>query len=201
MSDAVEQLTLFDLDICAGRMYLEPSPAEPQKARTSVLSWRKLLELKTVPVQCLDLTPGHGNLLGQSFWEINSAWLGVSWTLSTGVSPSVAKESSLSQILQDNPPRKYYLSRTACLGILRRADARGKELPFQPYLTQRRWRSGWTGLSMCSDSWFFCGRRFLSGKYWIRRGGCAYAERNRQRKLHALDPLPQRPGRQCDGLQ
>ena len=131
MSDAVEQLTLFDLDICAGRMYLEPSPAEPPKARTSVLSWRKLLELKTVPVQCLDLTPGHGNLLGQSFWEINSAWLGVSWTLSTGVSPSVAKESSLSQILQDNPPHKYYLSRTACLGILRRADARGKELPSQ----------------------------------------------------------------------
>lgn len=131
MSDAVEQLTLFDLDICAGRMYPEPSPAEPQKARTSVLSWRKLLELKTVPVQCLDLTPGHGNLLEQSFWEINSAWLGVSWTLSTGVSPSVAKESSLSQILQDDPPHKYYLSRTACLGILRRADARGKELPFQ----------------------------------------------------------------------
>ena len=131
MSDVVEQLTLFDLDICAGRMYPELSPAEPQKARTSALSWRKLLELKTVPVQCLDLTPGHGNLLGQSFWEINSAWLGVSWTLSTGVSPSVAKESSLSQILQDAPPHKYYLSRTACLGILRRADARGKELPFQ----------------------------------------------------------------------
>lgn len=131
MSDVVEQLTLFDLDICAGRMYPVLSPAEPQKARTSALSWRKLLELKTVPVQCLDLTPGHGNLLGQSFWEINSAWLGVSWTLSTGVSPSVAKESSLSQILQADPPHKYYLSRTACLGILRRADARGKELPFQ----------------------------------------------------------------------
>ena len=48
MSGAAEQLTLFDLDICAGRMYLEPSPAEPPKARTSVLSWRKLLELKTV---------------------------------------------------------------------------------------------------------------------------------------------------------
>lgn len=41
------------------------------------------------------------------------------------------KECSLSQILQADPPRKYYLSRTACLGILRRADARGKELPFQ----------------------------------------------------------------------
>jgi len=37
----------------------------------------------------------------------------------------------LSQILQDAPPRKYYLSRTACLGILRRARERGKELPPQ----------------------------------------------------------------------
>jgi hypothetical protein len=26
-------------------------------------------------------------------------------------------------------PEKYYLSQKACLGILRRADARGKELP------------------------------------------------------------------------
>ena len=33
--------------------------------------------------------------------------------------------------LQDDPPRKYYLSKTACLGILRRAEARGKELPPQ----------------------------------------------------------------------
>lgn len=37
----------------------------------------------------------------------------------------------MSQILQDDPPRKYYLSRTACLGILRRARERGKELPPQ----------------------------------------------------------------------
>ncbi len=51
--------------------------------------------------------------------------------LNSGVSPSVARESSLSQILQDDPPRKYYLSKTACLGILRRAEARGKELPPQ----------------------------------------------------------------------
>ena len=129
MSDAVEQLTLFDLDTWSGKMC--PEPSVPREAKTSGLSWRKLSELKLVPVQCLDLTPGHGNLLGQSFWEINSAWLGESWMLNSGVSPSVARESSLSQILQDDPPRKYYLSKTACLGILRRAEARGKELPPQ----------------------------------------------------------------------
>ena len=45
------------------------------------------------------------------------------------MSPRGAKESSLSQILQADPPLKYYLSPKACLGILRRAFERGKELP------------------------------------------------------------------------
>ena len=79
----------------------------------------------------LDLTPGHGNLLGESYWEIRSPWLGGSWTLNTGVSPREEHVSSLSLILEDSPPRKYYLSRKACLGILRRARERGKPLPPQ----------------------------------------------------------------------
>ena len=58
-----------------------PEPSVPREAKTSGLSWRKLSELKLVPVQCLDLTPGVGNLLGQSYWEINSHWLGELWTL------------------------------------------------------------------------------------------------------------------------
>ena len=33
--------------------------------------------------------------------------------------------------MEDTPHPKYYLSKTACLGILRRARARGKELPKQ----------------------------------------------------------------------
>lgn len=37
--------------------------------------------------------------------------------------------SILSQILMADAPEKYYLSQKACLGILRRASARGKELP------------------------------------------------------------------------
>ena len=45
------------------------------------------------------------------------------------MSPNDARESSLSQILQDAPPIKYYLSPKACLGILRRASERGKALP------------------------------------------------------------------------
>ena len=77
----------------------------------------------------LDLTPGHGNLLGESYWELHSPWRGESLTLNTGASPRDARVSSLSRILEDSPPRKYYLSRKACLGILRRSRERKKPLP------------------------------------------------------------------------
>ena len=78
----------------------------------------------------LDLTPGHGNLLEESYWEIRSPWPGGSWTLNTGPAPRSAVDVyTLSLILEDSPPRKYYLSRKACLGILRRARERGKPLP------------------------------------------------------------------------
>ena len=127
MSGAAEQLTLFDLDICAGRMYQDHSVQ--RAAKISASSSRRLSELKTAPVQCLDLTPGAGNLLGEFYWELISPWRGGASTLNTGVSPRGAKESSLSQILQADPPLKYYLSPKACLGILRRAFERGKELP------------------------------------------------------------------------
>ena len=80
----------------------------------------------------LDLTPGHGNLLGESYWELVSPWPGGSSMLNTGPAPLSEEDVfSLSQILQEAPPRKYYLSKTACLGILRRARERGKELPPQ----------------------------------------------------------------------
>ncbi len=80
----------------------------------------------------LDLTPGRGNLLGESYWELVSPWPGGSSMLNTGPAPLSEEDVfSLSQILQDAPPRKYYLSKTACLGILRRARERGKELPPQ----------------------------------------------------------------------
>lgn len=65
--------------------------------------------------------------------------LGGYWTLNTGESPSAVNESFLSQILEDEPPRKYALSKTACLGILRRAKRRGRKLPplLEAALTQQ----------------------------------------------------------------
>jgi len=124
-----EQLSIYDLDSWCGRMFPEPSPAAHPRARTSGSSSKKSSELRSVVFQSLDLTPGAGNLLGESYWELISPWRGDASTLNTGVSPREEKESSLSQILQDDPPDRYYLTRKACLGILRRASERGKELP------------------------------------------------------------------------
>ena len=77
----------------------------------------------------LDLTPGRGNLLGEYCWEMISPYVGDAWTLNTGVSPRDARGSSLSQILEEDPATKYYLTAKACSGILRRAFERGKALP------------------------------------------------------------------------
>ena len=129
IDNEAEQLSIYDLDLWCGRMFQEPSPAEPQKERISGSSSRRSSELKSVVFQSLDLTPGAGNLLGEFYWELISPWRGDALTLNTGVSPREERESSLSQILQDDPPDKYYLTRKACLGILRRAFERGKELP------------------------------------------------------------------------
>ena len=51
------------------------------------------------------------------------------WTVNISESRNAAAACSLSQILQANVPRKYFLSAKACAGILRRAEKRGKELP------------------------------------------------------------------------
>ena len=63
------------------------------------------------------------------YWEMDGQLRGECSTLNFGESPSVAVESTLSQILETTVPQKYYLSPRACSGILRRAVKRGKELP------------------------------------------------------------------------
>ena len=124
-----DQLCLFDPATYVGKTCQVLSRRVSSTARTSAVSSRKLYELKYQAFQSLDLTPGAGNLLGEFYWETISPCVGGAWMLNTGVSPREEKESSLSQILQADPPRKYYLSPKACLGILRRAYERGKELP------------------------------------------------------------------------
>lgn len=53
-------------------------------------------------------------------------------TLNISESPNAVVASTLSQVLQRGEvliPQKYFLSRRACAGILRRAETRGKVLP------------------------------------------------------------------------
>lgn len=128
MENEAKQMTLCDLDSSFGKM--SPEHFHPQKEKTSRQCSKKQLELLTTQYLYLDLREGYGNLLG-AFWETNSLLLGEFSMLNTGVSPNDAKESFLSQILEDTPHPKYYLSKTACLGILRRAKSRDKELPAQ----------------------------------------------------------------------
>lgn len=113
----------------------EPSPADgtplPEKRgreRTSKLSSSPSSKLKNHTFMLLDLRPGAGNMLGPC-WEYDPVWLGSLGTLNTSECPSDVVESSLSQILLDTVPSKYYSSQTACKGILRRSEERGKELP------------------------------------------------------------------------
>ena len=120
------QIGMFDLDSAFGKTCREVCPATAVK--TSESSSKSSAESKTQRLQYLDLTGGGGTLLGQS-WETVTALPGASWTVNSGESPNVAVESHLWQILQDNAPRKYYLSVRAAQGILRRAERRGKELP------------------------------------------------------------------------
>lgn len=55
---------------------------------------------------------------------------GVSSTPNISEWPNDADVCLLSQVLErDSIPQKYYLSQTACEGILRRAEKRGKKLP------------------------------------------------------------------------
>ena len=126
----MDQITIKELypDLWSGKTY--PAPSHPQEGKISGPCSRRHAGSPIAPCLFLDLRPGAGNLLGPS-WALDSPLLGASWTLNTGESPNVVNESSLSQILEDSPPPRYYLSRKACLGILRRAAERGKALPKQ----------------------------------------------------------------------
>ena len=140
-----DQVSLFDQDTSAGKTSWAYSAQARRTGRISGLSWSQLLDYIAPPYQFLDLTPGAGNLLGQFEWEMRSALHGGAFLRNTGPSPRDATESCLSQILEDHPPKKYYLTTAACLGILRRAKERGKPLP-QALDTALRIQAGLIGL-------------------------------------------------------
>lgn len=110
----------------AGKTCRAPSPR--MAALTSEQSSRKSFKSWSRPPRCLHLTKKGGPTPTTS-WETAGAWHIESLMHRGGAFPSVEQESFLSGILEANVPQKYYLSRKACLGILRRASVRGKELP------------------------------------------------------------------------
>ena len=131
------QVSLFGLDSPYGKTCPAASPAGgtrgqggKRRVRTSGRSSRRSSRLRNQHFMFLDLRSGAGNILGP-YWEIDPPWLGCDGTLNTSECPKDAVESSLSAILQDSVPSKYYLTRKACLGILRRAEEREKDLPEQ----------------------------------------------------------------------
>ena len=86
-------------------------------------------ELVSIPYFHLDLLSSPVDLFGQRHWELRSPWREGKRPLNTGAAPRRPIRVSLSGILEAYPSLKYFLSKTACLGILRRAFERGKDLP------------------------------------------------------------------------
>lgn len=103
-----------------------PALSPPTKVKTSAASSTPCAKSKTKGFLFLDLTSGS---LPEKSWQTVSPSPGEFSMRNIGEFPKEENASTLSQILQAGVPEKYYLSQKACLGILRRASARGKELP------------------------------------------------------------------------
>ena len=116
--DTTGQMTMLDLDTA------ERGGAPPKRR-----SGKPDPELVSIPYFHLDLLSSPVDLFGQRHWEFRSPWREGKRALNTGAAPRRPIRVSLSGILEAYPALKYYLSKTACLGILRRAFERGKELP------------------------------------------------------------------------
>ena len=122
------QVSLFDQDTWYGKTSLVPRAAN--KAVTSRQSSKKqsASQNRKPPIfKCLTRDGLHGG--GTGTWTDDGAWLGASSIVNGGESPNAVVESRLSQILEERPHTKYSLTPKACMGILRRAEKRGKDLP------------------------------------------------------------------------
>lgn len=124
------QLSLF------GRTFLAPCQAQGEKI--SAQSSRNSPPSREKPYLSLDLR-GSGRPQERS-WETITRLPGEYWTRNTGECPSVVVASTLSSILADQVPAKYYLTARACRGILAQAEKWGKPLP--PLLEEvLRWQA------------------------------------------------------------
>ena len=120
---------MYRFDANGQLMMLELEAAEGTGAPPKRRPGRPDSELVSIPYFHLDLASGSVDLFGQRHWELRSPWRKGKRPLNTGAAPRRPIRVPLSGILEANPAQKYYLSKVACIGILRRAFERGKELP------------------------------------------------------------------------
>lgn len=136
------QVTWSDLGISCGKTWSEHSAATEDE--TSTPCWKKLRVSQNQDFLYLDCRKSGNGQKQEPLTVMGGLSLGELTTLKAGEKPSetavqemlsvwgphsVAEESRLSQILEANPLPKYNLTAKACLGILRRAERRGKDLP------------------------------------------------------------------------
>ena len=123
------QVTWSDLGLWSGKTCQEPSAAT--KGETSRQSSKRSSASQSRKPPILKCLKKDGQLGGATTTRLedDGAWLGECMMRNTGESPNAAAVSRLSQILEVTPQEKYSLSATACQGILRRAERRGKDLP------------------------------------------------------------------------
>ena len=128
MQKEADQEKTLDQDTWSGKMSLEPLAQTKEKTSVRSSKKRSASSAKKPPLfLCLSADGQQPDASME--WGGIGALHGVYSMHSFGECPSAAVESHLSQILEDSPRQKYYLSEKACQGILRRAERRGKELP------------------------------------------------------------------------
>lgn len=120
------QLSLFDQDTWSGKTCPEHSAVTTEKTSPQSSKKQSGSSSRKRPM-CLYLK--RDGPQADASWETDGALLGAYSMHSFGESPKDVVESHLSQILEDTPHQKYYLSAKACQGILNRAARRGKDLP------------------------------------------------------------------------
>ena len=149
------QITLFSLlpsTSSSEAHHAKPSPSQDSEkgcvtlavaSRWSTSAWlahcaRSGSSGKTSPVSCHQdregiLVPSSGRWSKAGMASLGGCWTlnMCEWTDTLVPSHSDGSVCSLSDILEETQlvPQRFYLSRKACEGILRRAERRGKELP------------------------------------------------------------------------
>ncbi len=125
------QVSMYDLGMLSTKMSPALSRAESQRAQTSQRSSKHSSKSRNREPLCMCVyRTEDGHTPGATMLKMaHGALLGDFTTRGFGESPREENVSLLSQILEASVPQKYFLSERACMGILARAEKRGKELP------------------------------------------------------------------------